>query len=134
MKERIQDKNWLAVVFFVTIGLLLAYLVFHMATVERTFRPWVAPAGRSDPTAEKTGSILLTRARPVTVGKLKLTYQGISKKSLVIDMALTDLDPDYAYRYWIPIDKAKQCFRMSDRYFRLKTVSMYKMQLTECTD
>jgi hypothetical protein len=132
-----------AILFFTLIIALFAYFIYFLVAGntdpayywQRQTQRGATSASRS-PTSVKSGAALdkgfiLIRNKAETVGKLRITYLGTADKHLLFDVHLLDLDPNFAYRYTIPLDQAKERFRIGDRFFKAHAISNGKIRLTQ---
>jgi hypothetical protein len=129
--DQARMNKWSAFCFFLPSSLALAYFVFYLAT----FSP--APVGRQ-PLARNAPSpvapasperVILSRGTPQTVGKVRLTYEGMKADALVIDVTIPDLDPEYAYHLNIPTETARQGFRIAEHHYRLISAGRSRLKI-----
>ena len=73
--------------------------------------------------------MILSRGQTVTVGKIKLTYQGIAGNQIFLDVTWLELDPGYAYRRDIDIHAAEKGFWMAQTYFRMVSAGRSVLQI-----
>lgn len=130
MTEQTQSEKWRTILFFCFAGILFCYLVYSVVTSNVTYDQWQLTHVSGSTSLKPDDRLTLPKDKQKTIGKLKITYRGIRAKSVIIEFALTDLDPNYAYRRIIPINEAKHGFRLSDELFRLESASRFEMQLT----
>jgi hypothetical protein len=125
-----------AILFFTVVIALFAYFIYFLVTggTDPAYywhkRSPKAPVSQTL-AAPPAKSLILIRNKAQTVGKLRIIYLGMADKHLRFDVNLLDLDPNFAYRYTIPLDQAKKRFRIADQYFKATTTSNGKIRLTQ---
>ena len=73
---------------------------------------------------------MLVRDRDLKIGKSKIVYRGLEENDQFrMDVIILDLDPDIFYRYTIPINDAKQGFRLVGQNFKLISARKSTIQL-----
>ena len=71
----------------------------------------------SNPLKEK---IMLVLDQDLKIGQSKIVYRGLAGNAkFKMDVVILELDPNAFYRYDIPINAAKNGFRLIDQNFRL---------------
>jgi hypothetical protein len=132
------------VLFFTIVIALFVYFIYFLVTgsrdpayywqqhPQRTVASTKPPADTApSPGAVQHKSFILIRNNAQTVGKLRITYLGLADNHLRFDVNLLDLDPNFAYRYAIPLDQAKKRFRIADQYFKANATSNSKIRLSQ---
>ena len=98
-----------------------------MGATDKTYDNRLEIARTGPGSYRQDARVNLVLGQPVTVGKLEMTYLGVSAGQLNLDIILLDLDPEYVYSRSIPAQKAKQGFTVSD--YRFRAISMNKKRL-----
>lgn len=131
-----------AILFFTLVIALFAYFIYFLVAGntdpayywqrqnQRATRTLTPPTSGKRGTPLDKGLILI-RNKAQTVGKLRITYLGLADKHLLFDVHLLDLDPNFAYRYTIPLNQAKERFRIAEQYFKAHATSNSKIRLTQ---
>jgi hypothetical protein len=132
----IQNKRWLVVLFFISLGLLLAAFIYAAVVGPRGYqqrsfkqryglgksqRPQAAPAD------QERCQLFLNRKLPV--GKILLTYRGMEDKRIKIDVIIPALDPKATYLHEVRIKDARQGIRLGGERFKLVSAAKSKIQL-----
>lgn len=133
------DGKGVVVLFFTIVIALFVYFIYFLVTggTDPAYywqqRGHLTPKTPASQTlgAAPTKSLILIRDKAQTVGKLRITYLGLADKHLRFDVNLLDLDPNFAYRYAIPLDQAKKRFRIADQYFKASATSNSKIRLSQ---
>ena len=74
--------------------------------------------------------IMLVLDRDLKIGRSKIVYRGLEENDQFrMDVMILDLDPDIFYRYTIPINDAKEGFRLVGQNFRLISARKSTIQL-----
>ncbi len=133
----------IAILFFSLVIGLFGYFIYFlvMGNTDPAYY-WQNPAYRSGSTPLQPNApvsqqvaqtiesrLILLRNESQTVGKLKITYLGIADGSLRFDVNILDLDPNFAYRYTVPLAHAKKRFRIAEQYFQAQATSQRKVRL-----
>jgi hypothetical protein len=140
----IRGSRGVAILFFTMVIALFGYFIYFLVTgnTDPAYY-WQQPANRepvplrtSDPTSKSVAAalnnrLILLRNEAQTIGKLRITYLGIADKRLLFDVNLLDLDPNFAYRYAIPLAQSKKRFRIAENYFQAKATSNSKVRLVQ---
>lgn len=118
--------KWLPILFFVITGVIFAttiYLITVGASASnRLTNAAVASAVNALPYPDEP-RILITLKRDTRqrMGKLDIIYRGVEDRKLRLDVFVLDLDPDYAYRHAIALDKANRGFRIGGVRMELRS-------------
>lgn len=140
----IRGNRAVAALFFTMVIALFGYFIYFLvmgntdpayywqqpASGQRVPLQPDAPSSKSIATAVNNRLILL-RNEAQTIGKLRVTYLGIADKRLLFDVNILDLDPNFAYRYVIPMAQSKERFRMAETYFQAQATSKSKVRLVQ---
>ena len=129
--ENRRSQKWLILSFFTSVSLLFVYFIFSLATgtTDKKYQRRLESARTGPGSYYQDVRVNLFREEPVTVNRLKLTYRGLSSGSLLLDVILLDLDPEYVYSRTIPVSDAKKGFRISDHRFKATSVSGKRLRL-----
>ena len=135
----IRGSRGIAVLFFTLVIALFAYFIYFLAVGNTDPAYYWQQNANRKPAASTakavTGTpsqrLLLMRNKPQTIGKLRLTYLGIADKHLIFDVNIMDLDPNFAYRYTIPLARSKKRFRIAETYFQAQATSRSKVRLVQ---
>lgn len=73
--------------------------------------------------------IVLRKDKSITVNKNRLVFKGLKDKMIHLDVYLLELDPEYAYPYYISTAKDDKRFRLGDSTFQLLKVNHGALQL-----
>ena len=124
-------KNWAVILFFGSLFLIFSYLIYFLTTgtYDQSARRWVSRTEVRDLIPQGDGNFILKNDVPVITGNLKITYHGMRAGALLIDLVLLELDPVYAYRYRIPVARARKEFSLSNSRFRASLVTPDKIRL-----
>ena len=76
-----------------------------------------------------TINIFLPVGERVRIGKNVLVYRGLENKMALIDIFISDLDPQQAYRHTIPKSDTGKQIRLGGQTFELKSVSASRVKL-----
>ncbi len=129
--EHSPKSKWLTFLFFLASSLAMGYFVFYLVLYAPEFAAG-QPMAQADPANIKgpvDTTVMLSRGQAVTVGKIKLTYQGIEGDRIFIDVTLLELDPGYAYRREFDIQEAEKGFWMAEKYFRMVSAGRSVLQI-----
>ena len=122
--------------FFAVTGLVFAvcgYLIITkspktQAEWERRVRE--APKSWFGPTPFPVpDGLLLTKDRAMPVGHAVITFRGMMRDRIFLDVCIPALDPAFAYRRDITVQEAKSGFRMAENEFRLVSARTAKLHL-----
>ena len=142
----IRGSKGVAILFFTLVIALFSWFIYFLAvgnsdpayywrqSSNRQPTPLQPAAPNLDSgTSSAAGAtrLILLRNEAQTVGKLKITYLGIVDKHLLFDVNILDLDPNFAYRYTIPLAQAKERFRITEQYFQAQATSNNKLRLMQ---
>ncbi len=74
--------------------------------------------------------IMLVLDQDLKIGRSKIIYRGLKENDQFrMDVIVLDLDPDIFYRYTIPINDAKEGFRLVGQNFKLISAHKSTIQL-----
>jgi len=124
--EHTRRQKWLTTLFFSISGLVFGlslYLVAAGAVASpETASTAVAAATHVQPyTDAPQVKIVLHRDAQLRLGNLEVTYRGVKDRKLRLEVVVLDLDPQYAYRHAIALDRASHGFQLAG--IRLKLLS-----------
>ena len=116
--DRRQHRRALA--FTLGLGILIASAVGIIA-VAAVENPHLRPTEPPKPAVSRAGgeSILLIRDRGLHVKDLILTYRGRRDGQIDLEVVIPALDPQFAYAHRIPLDRAKDGFRVAGQNLSL---------------
>lgn len=140
----IRGSRGIAILFFSIVIALFVYFIYFlvMGNTDPAYY-WQQSALReptplqpADPSSKSVADalnnrLILIRNQAQTIGKLRITYLGIVDKHLLFDVNLLDLDPNFAYRYTVPLAQAKKRFRIAENYFQAQATSKSKVRLVQ---
>ncbi len=126
-------EKWLTLGFLLTCGVVLAVLGFKLFTHQRTQTPQTAmQPGRIASSAGHDQWVLL-KDQSLTIGDLKITYRGIARGEILLDVTLLQLDPYYAYRKSFPREPARRGVQLGQRFFKVAAVRGAYLKLVPLT-
>ena len=138
----IRGSRGIAILFFSMVIALFGYFIYFLVMGNTDPAYYWQQSARSEPTplqpdAPSSKSIgdafnnrlILLRNEAQTIDKLRITYLGIVDKHLLFDVNLLDLDPNFAYRYKVPLIQAKKRFHIAENYFQVLSTSKNKIRL-----
>ena len=117
--------------FFFPSSLVLAYFVFYLAA----FTPAnsnIGPAYGFTPARIVPSSpdkVVLVKGQSQTIGKIEMTYRGLDAGSVLIDITLLELDPQYPYHRKIPRAVARQGFWLAQQHYRVVSAGRSRLKL-----
>ncbi len=76
-----------------------------------------------------TVNIFLPVGERVRIDKIVVVYRGLENKMALIDVFISDLDPQMPYRHAVPKSDSGKEIRLGGRFFQLKSVSAAKLKL-----
>lgn len=126
-----RSQKWLIVSFFSAISLLFVYFIVSIV-FDRTDKTYTAryERAREGPGSYHQGArINLIKDQPATVGKIRMTYRGRASGTLLMDLVLLELDPNYSYLRRIPLKDGRRGFIVSNRQFSVTSVSNRRLKL-----
>ena len=116
-------QKWLTILFFSFSGIVFGislYLVTAGSIGHAEAEGAATTAGATRPyTAEPTGEVVLERGQRMRLGGLDVIYRGSHGRKLRLDVFVLELDPQYAYRHAIALDKAGGGFRLGGMELKL---------------
>jgi hypothetical protein len=110
-------QKWITILFFSMSGIIFGTALYLITanSAPPSATPAAAVASAADtlpyPDAPQV-KVVLERDTPLRLGKLDLIYRGVQDRKLRLDVIVLDLDPEYAYRHAIALDKARRGFRL----------------------
>lgn len=111
-----RKPKWLPILFFSITGIVFSlsiYLITVSASAPLATPAAVASAANAPPYPDDPQvKVVLQRDIPTRLGKLDIIYRGVQDRKLRLDVIVLELDPDYAYRHAIALDRASQGFRL----------------------
>jgi hypothetical protein len=132
------SRKWFKVFLLFFLGIIVFTLFYYATTRLFDPTPYIlrfsgksattrsAPAAAQKTISErvvKSGMFTIKRDQAARIGNSKIIYRGIEgDATFKIDVIVLDLDPDYAYPYYLNIKSAKKGFRIADRNLKLKTI------------
>ena len=124
-------RKWIVILFFSSLFLIFSYLLYYLTTgtYDPSARRWVSRTEARDLIPQGAGNFVLKKKQHTVTGNLKITYLGMAAGAILIDLVILDLDPVYAYRYRIPVAKAKKEFLLSNSRFRASSVTPDNIRL-----
>ena len=130
--ESSRKSKWLTFWFFLPSSLAMAYFAFYLTSHASTAAEGVDPANGTPYRIQAAidGKLVLHKGQTRTVGKMKLTYQGLKDDRILLDVTLLDLDPGYAYRRDIPVRLAENGFWLAEQYFRMVSAGRSVLQIS----
>jgi hypothetical protein len=131
MTERTQNRKLAVFLFFGLVCAMFAYFVYFFVTEQFDpiwTRGWSRPAVNTSVT-QRNGQYILFIDEEKTIGNLKITYRGQAAKAVLLDVVITDLDPDYAYLRQIPIEAARQQFMVGDQAFVVESSGSQQIKI-----
>ena len=137
MAENVRSQKWLAVTFFLVCNLIFAALIYAIVTrsADLTYKNWMGSFRSGSETGSKAATlsmgdrIVMVRDRQIDLGKVKMTYRGLTSGVVAIDLVLSELDPQYVYHRRIPVKEIKQGFKVSDQRFKALSVNRQRLQM-----
>ena len=133
--EETQKRRWLMILFFSLIGLLFAGFTYSVIrgpgsnSYQKRLEKRVKDYREKAFLAEGTNRISLQRGEEVTFDGIKLTYNGIEGNKLDIAVIILDLDPESAYRHFVPRQTAKKGFRLGGQHFKALSIGKGRVVL-----
>lgn len=124
-------QKWLLILFFSAIGLLFIYFISSIV-LDRTDKTYSARLERArvGPGSYRQGEkINLIKDQPATVGKIRMTYRGRASGTLLMDLVLLELDPNYIYSRRIPLKEGRRGFLLSNRLFSVTSINSRRLRL-----
>jgi hypothetical protein len=129
MNKRSTEKI-LSVGFFFFCGLVFTYLVFKLISSDSPATPQLAQNQMvSAVTGKNTDQWLLRKDQPLTMDDLKITYRGMVRGEILLDVTLLQLDTQYAYRRTVPEALAHRGVQLGQRFFKITTARSNYLKL-----
>jgi hypothetical protein len=129
--DRSRKNKRIAFWFFLPSSIAMAYFLFNLASFAAE-QPEAQPkAGHATYRIipASPDRVILTKGIPRTIDKVRLTYLGMDDDSVVIDVTILDLDPDYAYRRMIPKQRAELGFSLAQQRYRLISAGNFRLKI-----
>jgi hypothetical protein len=136
----IRGSRGVAILFFMAVIALFSWFIYFLVVGNTDPAYYWRQAYNRQPTSNQANAppaaaaearLLLQRNKAQTIGKLKITYLGKADRHLLFDVHILDLDPNFAYRYIIPLAQAKAGFPITDQYFQAHATSNNRISLTQ---
>ena len=127
--DRSNTHKWVTFCFLLPSSLALACFVFYLTTFTPTAAVGLPATSLTASEASSPSKLFLSKDQVTTMGKIQLTYRGLNAESVVIDITLLDLDPEYAYRRAIPAKAAKIGFWLGQKKFQLLSASPSRLKI-----
>jgi hypothetical protein len=126
-----RGRKMLLIGFFSAISLFFAYFIvlIAMGKVDQRYSRKLPAIKKPAIESRLPGKLVLEKDQQRTFGKLKLTYRGLNSGSIILDVVLVELDPEYAYRHCIPQDTAAQGIRFAGAKFNVLSAGRNKLYL-----
>ena len=134
--EETRKRRWLIFVFFGLIAALFAGFI-HLATTgprDPRYRRLenAATNYKQQLKARRpadTINIFLPLGERVRIDKNVVVYRGLENNMALIDIFISDLDPQQAYRHAVPKSDAGKQIRLGGQTFQLKSITAGKLKL-----
>lgn len=132
MGEQTRGQKWLLIGFFGAIVLFFLYFVLFVASGDK-----VDPRYSRRPPPDRIvlsregfdGKLRLEKDQPLEFDNLKLTYKGMDRDRVVLDVAIIPLDAAYAYRHHIPKSLFDNPIRVAGTEFIVRSVTEKRLYL-----
>ena len=118
---------WFILPAIILLSLALTYLAASIALPPSGIR--VANAQSSPIHIEEEARVILARGESQTVGRVKLTYQGLKTGYIVINISPAHAHTGYTYRRDIPIIAAEKGFWLAQQYYKLVSAERSKLEI-----
>ena len=134
--EETRKRRFLIILFFGLIASLFAGFIFTTIT-----GPQVPQYRRLEEAAAQhrrdmrnrrpvdTINIFLPVGERVRVDKNMMIYRGVTGKKVLLDVFITELDPQQPYRHVIPKSDAGKLLRLGGHTYKLKSISAARLKL-----
>lgn len=123
--EEAKKRRWLAISFFLVIGLLFCGFIYtavkgprYLQNRQRLERAALQQE-RLIPRQDEETDITLTAGQIKTVGNIKLLYKGLENDRICIDVIIPEFDPEMAHQHVINQMEAKQILKLGGQSFVL---------------
>ena len=137
MTEQTRSRKLVVFLFFSFIVAVFGFFTYAFVTNKYSDPRWsrLREVPTQKPvTPPKNGPYPLYIDKTQAVGNLKITYRGIDAKAILLDLVILELDKDYAYHRRIPVNEAKNGFRLSDQAFYTQYIGPTKIDLARIKD
>jgi hypothetical protein len=74
-------------------------------------------------------NVVLLKGASFSINNCRLVFKGIKDKTILLDLYLQELDPEYAYEQNISKEDATKGFRLGDSQFQLISVNKKLLKL-----
>lgn len=133
--DRSRLNKWMTFWFFFPTSIAMVYFLFYLSTFAADAANMeTGTSAKAKPAYQVTPAfpdrVILTKGVPRTVDRIKLTYLGMDDDSLIIDVTILDLDPQYAYRRAIPRQVAELGFSLGQQQYRLISVGSSRLKIS----
>ena len=131
--EETKKRRWLIILFFTVLAVLFSSFIYfgykgpidprYRRRLEETVQQYRKQASAKTDTI----NVVLSKGQKRQIGNIILSYRGIEKSTLLIDVVILELDPEMTYPHKIPTSKKKQQIRLGGQ--PIKIVSAGKSSL-----
>lgn len=125
------SKKWRIPLFFFITARIFVSAVIHIMTVPPDADNNSAEIRKAGPMVQPSspGRLVLVKGQKQILGSLQIVYRGLDADTVLIDVTLVELDPQYAYQHRLSMKKAKHGFQMRGQKFRLMSATPSRLKI-----
>lgn len=123
-----QNSRKLAGLFFFACAVFIGFCVYQIVGTDPSAHAWskdtAAATVRDRPALvqPKGDAVSMQVDQAVMIGSSKIVFRGSGDGQVHFDHYLVDFNPHYAFKYTIPVDEARDGFRIGTRAYRVTHV------------
>ena len=117
----------LAALFFFVCAMILGLSMYQIASSDPSAHAWSQDSAATAPTAALVARstvepISMKVDQAVVIGRSKIVFRGLADGQVHFDHYLLDYNPHYAFKYEVPVDVAREGFKIGTRALKVTYV------------